>query len=49
MNNGYELLDSPEKGEGIFATKQFYAGDIVMIGVIEEDNIEKNHSHASQI
>ncbi len=49
MNNGYELLDSPEKGEGIFATKQFHTGDIVMIGIIEEDNIEKNHSHASQM
>ena len=49
MNNGYELLDSLEKGEGIFATKQFHTGDIVMIGEIEEDDIEKNHSHASQM
>ncbi len=49
MNNGYELLDSLEKGEGIFATKQFHIGDIVMIGKIEEDDIEKNHSHASQM
>ncbi len=47
MNNGYELLGSLEKGEGIFATKQFHTGDIVMIGEIEEDHIEKNHSHAS--
>ncbi|MDO8864267.1 SET domain-containing protein-lysine N-methyltransferase [Haliea sp. E1-2-M8] len=48
MNNGYEQLDSPDKGEGIFAIKQFHRGDIVMIGVIEKDNIE-NHSHASQM
>ncbi len=49
MNNGYELLDCKDKGQGIFATKQFHSGDIVMVGIIEEDNIDENHSHASQM
>ncbi|WP_299940480.1 SET domain-containing protein-lysine N-methyltransferase [uncultured Microbulbifer sp.] len=51
MNNGYELLDckDKDKGQGIFATKRFHSGDIVMVGVIEEDNIDENHSHASQM
>lgn len=49
MNNGYQLLNSAEKGEGIFATKRFHKNDIVMIGSIMEDNIERNHSHASQM
>lgn len=49
MNIGYELLESTGKGEGIFATKCFVRGDIVMIGIIEEDDIDKNHSHASQM
>lgn len=49
MNNGYELLDCKDKGQGIFATKRFLPGEIVMVGVIEEDNIDQNHSHASQM
>lgn len=49
MNSGYELLNCKDKGQGIFATRQFHSGEIVMIGVIEEDNIEENHSHASQM
>ncbi len=47
--NGYELFESTEKGEGIFATKRFYRNDIVMIGSLQEENVEKNHSHASQM
>ena len=49
MSSGYELLDCKDRGEGIFATKQFHAGDIVMIGIIEKDNVDNNHSHASQM
>ena len=49
MNNGYQLLDSPEKGEGVFATKQFNASDVVMIGTIKKEHVKKNHSHASQM
>jgi len=46
--NGCELRTSPEKGEGIFATKSFEKGQIVVIGVIKE-RLNENHSHASQI
>jgi len=46
--DGYELRESPEKGEGIFATKPFKVGDIVMVGVVQEV-LSENHSHASQI
>lgn len=49
VNKGYELLDCKDKGQGIFATKEFHSGDIVMVGTIEEDNISENHSHASQM
>jgi len=45
---GFELRETPEKGEGIFATKSFKLGDIVMVGVIEK-KLDGNHSHASQV
>jgi hypothetical protein len=48
MNTGFELRGTSEKGEGIFATKSFKVGDIVMVGVIKEA-LNGNHSHASQI
>ncbi|NOZ37884.1 MAG: SET domain-containing protein [Gammaproteobacteria bacterium] len=48
MINGYELRDTSENGEGIFATKSFLVGEIVMVGVIKEI-LNGNHSHASQI
>ncbi|MEM9298206.1 MAG: SET domain-containing protein-lysine N-methyltransferase [Bacteroidota bacterium] len=48
-NNGYKLLKTSDKGDGVYATKQFLRHDIVMVGSIKEDNIEKNHSHASQM
>lgn len=47
MENGYELRNTAGKGEGIFATKCFKAGEIVMIGRIKE-KVFMNHSHASQ-
>lgn len=49
MSNGYQLLNSFDKGEGIFATQQFHTDEIVMVGVIEEEHVDKNHSHASQV
>jgi len=45
---GFELRETSEKGERIFATKSFKVGDIVMVGVIEKI-LNGNHSHASQI
>ena len=48
MKDGFELRKSSGKGEGIFATKSFEVGDIVMVGVIKEV-LSGNHSHASQI
>lgn len=48
MNEGYELRITEGKGEGIFATRDFKAGEIVMVGRIKE-YLTKNHSHASQI
>ena len=48
MRDGFELRESSGKGEGIFATKSFKFGDIVMVGVIKEA-LNGNHSHASQI
>ena len=48
VDDGFELRKSPGKGEGIFATKSFKVGDIVMVGVIKEV-LDGNHSHASQI
>jgi len=44
MKDGFELRKSSGKGEGIFATKVFKVGDIVMVGVIEEA-LNGNHSH----
>jgi SET domain-containing protein len=46
---GYKLLNSPDKGEGVYAAKQFSKNEVVMIGSIQEQNVEKNHSHASQM
>lgn len=48
MKAGVELRTSSGKGEGIFATRAFKAGEIVMTGVIEKV-LKENHSHASQI
>ena len=48
MDNGFELRVSDRKGEGIFATRSFKAGETVMTGMFEKIH-EVNHSHASQI
>ena len=47
MDDGFELRVSDRKGEGIFATRSFKTGEIVMVGIIEKI-LEENHSHASQ-
>ncbi|MDX8378621.1 MAG: SET domain-containing protein-lysine N-methyltransferase [Gallionella sp.] len=48
MDDGFELRVSDQKGEGIFSTRSFKIGEIVMVGTIEK-KLDKNHSHASQI
>lgn len=46
--DGYELRETPGKGEGIFATKSFNAGETVMVGIIKHV-LDQNDSHASQV
>lgn len=48
MESGFELRNSPAKGEGVFTTKSFRIGDIVIVGIINA-RLKGNHSHASQI
>ncbi|MEJ6586225.1 MAG: SET domain-containing methyltransferase [Synechococcus sp. ChBW.bin.23] len=48
LSAGYELKVTPGRGEGIFSTKSFSVGEIVMVGVIEK-TLTANHSHASQV
>ncbi|MGB3637345.1 MAG: SET domain-containing protein-lysine N-methyltransferase [Rivularia sp. (in: cyanobacteria)] len=48
MKYGFELRLTSGKGEGVFATLAFKAGDTVIIGVIEKI-LDENDSHGSQI
>ena len=48
MQAQYELRNTPGKGEGIFALKEFKAGELVMVGRIEKE-LETSDSHSSQI
>ena len=48
LKDGFKLRESAEKGEGIFATRSFKIGEIVMVGIIGKV-LKENHSHASQI
>jgi len=48
MTSGIELWTTATKGDGIFTTKPFAAGDTLLVGRIEK-KLAKNHSHASQI
>ena len=48
MTPGIELRTTDMKGDGVFTTKPFAAGDTVLVGRIEK-RLAKNHSHASQI
>ncbi len=48
MTLGVELRVTTAKGDGVFTTRPFKAGDTVLMGRIEK-RLLKNHSHASQI
>ncbi len=48
MQTKYELRNISGKGEGVFALKEFKAGELVMVGQIEKE-LETSHSHSSQI
>jgi len=48
LEEGYELRQLTDKGEGVFATKSFKKGDRVMRGEIVKI-LGGNHSHAAQI
>ncbi len=48
IEDGFELRNSFDKGEGVFATTSFDSNEIVMTGVIKK-TLNENHSHASQI
>lgn len=48
MASGIELRTTTAKGEGVFTTRPFKAGETVMVGLIEK-RLSKNHSHASQL
>lgn len=45
---GVELRESAGKGAGVFATRPFRAGELVLAGVIEAE-LDRNDAHASQI
>ena len=45
MKDGFELRNVDGKGEGIFATRSFQAGETVMVGRIDKIWGEE-HSHA---
>lgn len=46
--NEFHLMNCAERGDGVFAARDFSCGEIVMVGVIEKE-LRGNHSHASQI
>lgn len=48
MKDGFELRASARKGEGVFATKPFKAGETVMVGKIKKV-LDGNNAHASQV
>ena len=48
MEDGFQLRNISGKGQGVFATQNFEAGETVMVGRIEKV-LDENNSHASQI
>lgn len=49
MDPGHELGASRAgRGDGVFATRPFRAGDTVLVGEIDR-TVRENHSHATQI
>ena len=47
-STGYELRNTPEKGEGVFATKHFCKGSLVMKGRVLKE-MPYNTSHTTQV
>jgi len=45
---GYELRGAPGKGEGVFATREFRAGETVIVGVVER-RAAVNGAHSTQV
>ena len=45
---GYEIRETPGKGEGVFAREAFQPKDTIMVGRILE-YLDGNGSHAAQI
>jgi len=45
---GIELRSTPGKGEGIFATRRFEAGEVVVVGTVEKV-LPGNSVHAAQV
>nr|VFK30772.1 MAG: hypothetical protein BECKMB1821I_GA0114274_10186 [Candidatus Kentron sp. MB]VFK75227.1 MAG: hypothetical protein BECKMB1821H_GA0114242_10186 [Candidatus Kentron sp. MB] len=48
MNDGYELKTTGNRGEGVFATRDFVPGETIMVGRILK-RFAENNSHAAQI
>jgi hypothetical protein len=49
VHAGYELSRSGDgRGDGVFATRSFCAGDIVVVAEIARP-VRRNHSHATQV
>lgn len=48
MTAKYELRTTEAKGEGVFATQPFKAGELIMEGIIDQE-FDYNTSHSAQI
>ncbi len=48
IEDGFELRRTGSKGEGVFATRSFQAGETVMLGCIVRE-LDRNDPHASQV
>ena len=48
IDSGIELRKTPDKGDGVFATRSFKVGETVVVGVFDEV-LSGNNAHASQI
>lgn len=47
-DEGYELRTTEDKGEGVYATREFQPGETVLVGFILSE-VSGNHSHATQV
>ncbi|MBV9022979.1 MAG: SET domain-containing protein [Streptomycetaceae bacterium] len=48
LASGVGLRNAADRGEGVFATRSFLGGELVLVGVIEAE-LDHNDAHASQI